>query len=355
MLPSRLVFCGGGTRCLAFVQTLVLLEKAGHLRNVNECWGTSAGALLATLMRLGSAEDVKKAMWSADFVKFRNIEVTNMLNIQSTWGLDDGTSLRSELERLLESIRPGSGSYVLRDVSGVNIVVADLSVHQTIVLNREKYPDLKLVDAIRASMSLPLLFRPFVCPLDGHLFVDGAVRAHFPWYVLPDDVARRSALGFTFEKAWIGGPKTFVDYLFSMIHFDEPKKNADLKAHWPRNILWYPTPPFPAWFVRFREEDYSLVEQMGASVYEAFCAASAASAASATTSNELMHEGGSECPPGTSGNPTPCAPRCTPSPSCPPHCTTESSGSPPACQAPFQDSSQPQSLHKRSDSRRWSF
>lgn len=337
MLPSRLVFCGGGTRCLAFVQTLVLLEKAGRLRNVKEYWGTSAGALLASLLKLGSAEDVKKTMWSADFVKFRNIEVSNMLNIQSTWGLDDGTSLRNELERLLESIRPGSGSYVLRDVSGVNIVVADLSVHQTIVLNHERYPDLKLVDAIRASMSLPLMFRPFVCPIDGHLFVDGAVRAHFPWALLPNDEARRSALGFTFEKAWIGGPKTFVDYLFSMIHFDEPKKNVDLKRHWPRNILWYPTPPFPAWFVRFREEDYLLVEQMGAAAYDAF-----------------THEGDSECPPENCGTPTPCVPRCTPSPSCPPHCTTESSGNPPACPAPFLDSSPPQSLRTPPDFRRWS-
>lgn len=341
MLPSRLVFCGGGTRCLAFVQTLVMLEKAGRLRNVNEYWGTSAGALLATLMKLGNAENVKKVMWSADFVKFRNIEVSNMLNIQTTWGLDDGTSLRSELERLLEIIQPGSGSYTLRDVSGVNIVVADLSVHQTIVLNSTLYPDLKLVDAIRASMSLPLLFRPFICPIDGHLFVDGAVRAHFPWHMLPNDEARRSALGFTFEKAWIGGPKTFVDYMFSMIHFDEPKKNIDLKARWPRNILWYPTPPFPAWFVRFREEDYALVEQIGANVYDAANAV-------------LMLEGDSEYPPENCGTPIPCAPRCTPSPSCPPRCTTESSDIPPACPTPFLDSFPPQSLHKQLDYRRWS-
>ena len=85
MLPKRIVFCGGGTRCLVFLQGLVDLEKKGILRNVNEYWGTSAGAMIASLYALTkSANRVKEIMFAADYKKFRDIDVTNLLGIQHT-------------------------------------------------------------------------------------------------------------------------------------------------------------------------------------------------------------------------------------------------------------------------------
>ncbi len=271
MLPSRLVFCGGGTRCLVFLQTLVELEKRNRLANVKEYWGTSAGALLASLLAISkSAQTVKRVMFSADYTKFRNIDVSNMLTINSSWGLDDGTSLIGEIERLFDSIEPGSKALTMSDIAGLHIVLSNLNTHETIVCTSKNYPDMRVVDAIRASMSLPIMFRPYRHPQTGHYWVDGAVRANFPWEMLPDDAARSEALGFTFEKSWQDGPKTFMEYLFSMIHFDEPKKMAEQKRAWPNNILWYPSPPFPAWYVNFKEDDYALVDRYGKEAADAW-------------------------------------------------------------------------------------
>jgi len=264
MLPRRLVFCGGGTRCLVFLQTLVELEQRGQFVNVKEYWGTSAGALLASLLAVSnSAKTVKQAMLEADYQKFRNVDISNMFTINTSWGLDDGTSLVGEIERLFDIVEPGSSDKKMSDIPGLHIVVADLNTHETVVCSAANYPNMRIVDAIRASMSLPILFRPYKHPEHGHYWVDGAVRAHFPWSVLPDDAARAESLGFTFEKSWANGPKTFMEYLFSMIHFDEPKKMLELKQKWPRNIIFYQSPPFPAWFVKFKQEDYDLVERLG--------------------------------------------------------------------------------------------
>jgi NTE family protein len=263
-LPKRLVFCGGGTRCLMFAQTLVELEKRNRLTAVEDYWGTSAGALVAALLALSkSPSRVKEVMFKANYTNWRNFDVTNLLNITNTWGLDDGKSLTEEIESVFEMMQPGSKTKKLSDIVGLNIVVADLHSHETIVVNSQSYPELRVVDAIRASMSLPLFFRPFRHPVTGHVWVDGAIRAHFPWEVLPSDIARSEALGFTFEKSWTDGPQTFMEYLFSMIHFDEPRKIADLRKQWPRNIVWYPPPPFPAWYVRMKPEDFTLIEQIG--------------------------------------------------------------------------------------------
>lgn len=267
MLPKHLVFCGGGTRCLVFLQTLVELESRGVLRDVVHYWGTSAGALLASLLAISkSAVSVKKAMFSADYVKFRDIDVTNLLTITTSWGMDSGISLITELERIFESLCAGSSKSTLSNYPGLNIAVADLTTHSTIICNSNNYPNLLLIDAVRASMSLPIYFRPF--EYNGHYWVDGGVRANFPWDHLPSDKDRREALGFMIEKGWIHGPKNFSEYLFSIIHFDEPKKYESWKKDWGDNIIWYPSPPFPAWFMRLHADDFVLLETLGSQAAE---------------------------------------------------------------------------------------
>jgi len=337
MLPKHLVFCGGGTRCLVFLQTLLELENRGQLINVQSYWGTSAGALLAALLALHkSVAAVKKAMFSADYVKFRDIDVSNLLNITSTWGMDSGESLIGELERLFEGLRPGSKHILLRDLSGLNIVVADLNTHASVVCNSNSYPDLRVIDAVRASMSLPIFFKPYV--YNGHYWVDGGVRANFPWDLLPDDDARREALGFMIEKGWVHGPKTFNEYLFSIIHFDEPKKYTVWKKEWASNIIWYPSPPFPAWFVRLNGDDFRLLESQGLQAYESW----------------VKHVADLMLTPKMPESQPDSVPHCNPSQGCPQHHTDGKWDNRTPLISPFQDSSQPQLPHTGLASRRWS-
>lgn len=263
MLPKRIVFAGGGTRCLVFLQSLVDLESNGTLKNVKEYWGTSAGALLASLYALSkSATTVQRLMKSVDYTKFRDIDIGNLVNITNTWGLDDGKSLINQIELLFESIESGSKSKCMRDLSGLHIVVSDLNDRESIVLNSTNYPDLRIVEAVRASMTLPIFLKPYIYKENGHIWVDGGVRHNFPWDLLPNDTARNEAIGFAFSK-FASPLKSFNEYMFSMVHFDEPKKLKYFEKHWGGHILWHPTPPFPAWFTNLRHEDYVFIDSIG--------------------------------------------------------------------------------------------
>lgn len=267
-LPKRLIFSGGGTRCLVFLPTLKRLETAGRFQDVGEWWGTSAGALLAALMGITrSASRVHDIMWQTSYEKFRDISLINMMNFTSAWGLDDGHSMVSEIERILELAHEGASKWTLADVSGVHIVVADLNIYETVVCSNATFPTLRIVDAVRASMSLPVMYRPFQCPVNGHIWVDGGLRAAFPWECLPSQQARRDSLGFAFEKSWLLGPHTFTEYIFSMLHFEDPKQITRWKKEW-NNILWFPPPPFPAWYVRLQEDDRTLLEALSTSATE---------------------------------------------------------------------------------------
>jgi len=265
--PKRLVFCGGGTRCIAFVEALVELEAAGVLRDVKEYWGTSAGAFVAILMAIGvSPSRIKPLVEATDFRDFRDMDVTNILNIANTWGLDSGKSLVGVVSRVIELLTPGSSGYTMKDVPSLHIVVTDVTNRKILTLNSTTHPDLNIVQAVRASMGLPLFYCPYKHLESGDLWIDGALRANFAWNLLPTDADRRESLGFCFSKTANKGPDTFVEYMFSMVHFDEPAKQSVWKRDWPHNILWFPTPPFPAWYMGLVQEDFDLLWASGGEV-----------------------------------------------------------------------------------------
>jgi len=264
LLPKRLVFTGGGTRCIVFVEALIVLEEAGVLERVSEYWGTSAGAFLAAIAAIAdSMTVVRQCLYDTDYIKFRDIDVNNLLNINKSWGLDNGNSLMDEISRILEILRPGCSKFTMADVPSLTIVISDLSTQQLILCNAANYPRMPIVEAIRASMSLPLFFRPYIHKESGHIWVDGAVGANFPWNLLPTDTDRYESLGFTFEQGEIKTPVTFSEYMFSMVHFRGSKEKERLKEKYSKNIIWFPNLPFPSWFMRIQPADFEMLRQIG--------------------------------------------------------------------------------------------
>jgi predicted acylesterase/phospholipase RssA len=53
-------------------------------------------------------------------------------------------------------------------------------------------PTYCIVDAVRASMSVPYYFQPFICPVTGHFLVDGAVTSNNPLFILSKEEQLRT-------------------------------------------------------------------------------------------------------------------------------------------------------------------
>jgi NTE family protein len=345
-LPKRLVFTGGGTRCIVFADALLLLEKAGALERVEEYWGTSAGAFLATLMALsdsGGMEKVRELMHTTDYIKFRDVDINNLLAIHKVWGLDSGISLVEEVERILELIKPGAKDFKMSDIPGLTIVISNLSTHTVVLCSAKTYPSLRVVDAIRASMSLPLFFRPYVHEDTGHIWVDGAVGANFPWMLVPSHADRKESLGFTFDHGDVKTPATISQFIFSMIHFEGPKKKDALKTYYPKNILWFPNLPFPAWFMKLTSADFEMLASIGKKVAEDWL-------------SSFSEHSYSHYPQGKNGSSHPYGDHRNPSPAFPPHHTEQTSDNPKSSvPEPPRDSSPPQSHCTPPSCRRWSW
>ncbi len=288
--PKRLVFSGGGTQCLAFLPTLLRLEKQNQLSQVHEWWGTSAGSLLASLLAITrSAHKVNDLMRQTDFTRFRDVNLMNIVDFKTAWGFDNGVSFQRELERVFDLAKSGSSKMKLAEVENLHIPVCDITKHKTIICSSKTYPDLRIVDAVRASMSLPFFYVPFRNPENGNLWIDGGVNANFCWAYLPSDEARKESLGFAFERSWNNGPKTLSEYIFSILHFGEPEIMKSFKENWKRNIIWYASPPFPAWYMRIQKEEYDLLDQISDQAYRTWLTAYSSNSSESHLKSEVLH------------------------------------------------------------------
>ena len=334
MTLRRLLFSGGGSRCILFAQALVHLETAGLLKDVREYWGTSAGAFLATMLAIGlSPTTIHPMILSTKFHKFRDMDIRNLFSFQTSWGLDDGLSLTAELERVVSLLVPKD--ILLKDIPGLHVVVTDVTARETVVLSGLTHPHIRAVDAVRASMSLPLFYRPYRDPHSGHWWNDGALRANFAWDLLPSDAEREETLGFCFLQP-DKDITSFVQYMISMIHFDEQRKQVTWLSRWKHRILCFPSPPFPAWYSKIDEEDVAMLEEMAATTTKEWMAILTHSA------SETRETPPSSGPPNT----RPSTSR--------PHSEAESSGSPKSSASRRPEYPSPPPSQSRPSCRRWS-
>jgi predicted acylesterase/phospholipase RssA len=330
---KRLLFSGGGSRCILFAQALVHLEKANLLHDVREYWGTSAGAFLAMMLAIGlSPTKIHPMILKTQFQKFRDMDVRNLFSFQTTWGLDDGASLIAELERVVSLLAPKD--ILLKDIPGLHIVLTDVTARETLVMSGITHPHIRAVDAVRASMSLPLFYRPYRDPHSGHWWNDGALRANFAWDLLPSDEEREQTLGLCFLQP-DKEIASFLQYMFSMVHFDEQRKQATWLREWSHRILCFPPPPFPAWYSKIDGDDIAMLEETAATRTSEWLTAHTVAGGTGETRRLCG-------PPNTrpsSSHPAPEA---------------ESSGIPKSSASPLPECPSPQSSRPRPSYRRWS-
>jgi len=186
--PFRnLVFEGGGVKGIAYVGAIDALAKAGILGDIARVGGTSAGAINALLLAAGfSLSQTKKALWSLDFNDFKDdswLILKDLQRLKDEYGWYKGNFFRHWIGEQLES--QGHSAHVtfqaLQKATGKALFVyaTNLSTHFGEVYSPEHTPRMRVVDAVRRSMSIPLFFRA-ITDDRGDVFVDGGVLDNYP-------------------------------------------------------------------------------------------------------------------------------------------------------------------------------
>lgn len=209
--PHRadLVLSGGGVKGIGLVGAVGALRDAGYA--LERISGTSAGSLVGAVVAAGSqagglsAEQLREIAVSVPYRRFRDSgPIERIPLIGTAWGLARGTGIyrgdfahqwiRGELKNLgvrtFGDLAIDADHLLPERRYRLVVTVADLTTGQLVRLpwDYERIygldPDEQSVaDAVRASMSIPFLFRPFTlkdaagqrCTL-----VDGGVLSNFP-------------------------------------------------------------------------------------------------------------------------------------------------------------------------------
>lgn len=264
-MVKHLVFAGGGPRCISFLGAIEVLKKNNLIADVTHFWGNSAGALMAACLSLNiSHKKLRSIFYEMDFTKFRDFDLTNIMSFGNKWGLDSGDAFFASIKTILEEIKPGSSEYTMQEIPGLHITASDLTDTKPIIIDSTTYPTMKIVDALRASTSIPFFYVPFRNPINNHLLVDGAIACNFPWLLLSKEI-RDDAIGFDFKISETAKePANLSEFIPTIMNFrdkywlkDINKKNTD------SNVMILNIKGFPAWHLALKTEDRDELIKIG--------------------------------------------------------------------------------------------
>jgi NTE family protein len=195
MIPYRIYFSGGGICAIAHVGALIELSKQVPLHAIKEWMGVSAGSLVAMCLCIGfTLEELLEFCVRFDFSHIKEMDSV------PGWILHFGMDTGERLHRLIQAclhVKGLSSEYTFQECLtqfglSLRIVATDLNDAAPVIFSPTTTPDYCIADAVRASMSVPYYFQPFICPESGHYLVDGGVISNHPLFVLPDEEHRRT-------------------------------------------------------------------------------------------------------------------------------------------------------------------
>ena len=189
----NLVFEGGGVKGVAYAGAIQSLEKHKLLAQVEKTGGTSAGSIVACLVALNfSGDDIWNIVKAMPMESFEDKAwVGSKLH---NYGIHPAKTFLEWLKKTVapKGIQPDTTfaqMAAMKDKKGnkmfkdFHCFASDIYAHKVQEFSAETTPDTYVVEAVRASMSIPLFFYAWQFsnkkPND-HLYVDGGMVYNYP-------------------------------------------------------------------------------------------------------------------------------------------------------------------------------
>jgi NTE family protein len=204
--PRRLLFSGGGIRVVSYIGVLQVLDSYTMLNCVEEFCGVSAGGLVALMLALQYKLTIlERFCFEYNFGNVRSVDVENPFEFLETFGIDSGDKLEELICKILhhKGFQPNA---TFRDLEsskrtkGFRVWASDIQNLKPITFSAKTTPDISIVFALRASMSIPIYFTPLKHPITNTYLVDGGVFDNYPMNYLSEEEANQT-LGIVFEHS----------------------------------------------------------------------------------------------------------------------------------------------------------
>ena len=267
--PKYLILSGGGVKVVSIIGAIKALSHKGLLTQLKEISGVSAGAWLAFMVSAGlSIQTLEALVLGFEFGNIRNLNPEALMSFPETLGIDDGTNLMKFLESIFRVAIKISPTVTFAEFNALNLSkikfrcwATDLKECNTCEFSLEETPNVKIIDALRASMALPLYFTPVIHPITGNLLSDGGIQGSLPIHAL-SDLERNNCIGIGFsQKSEKKNPSDLMNFMLSLFSCLIHSRHEDILTKWYSNIINIPIYNTASWdFEISREQRAELVK-----------------------------------------------------------------------------------------------
>lgn len=178
-----LVISGGGLKGLSGLGALTCLIDNEIILYPEIYAGSSVGSVICFLMNIGYCpKDIYNILEQIDFTKLiKYIEPENLL-IDPCFGLSSPEPILQVVYSFMKkkNIKKNITFKELFDITKSKLIITGTCINDVSInyFSADIYPNMPILKAIRISISIPFIFRPY--QFDGKLWVDGSCMNNFP-------------------------------------------------------------------------------------------------------------------------------------------------------------------------------
>lgn len=218
-----MVFQGGGTRGIVYPGIIKYLEELKIMSEIKYLAGTSAGAIIASLVAFGySSIEIENIIKTINWKEILNNDFkssfTNLYQLTNKYGLYNSENIQNYLDKLFEEkCKIKDCTFIqLYNMTGIHlkIGVCCVSDENFTFFDYQCTPNMPISLGVRASSSIPLIFT--TTSWNDQLYIDGGILGNLP----------------------IGSFPTKKCVAFELVSDYEKKKNLNVSKN-PTNLFDY--------------------------------------------------------------------------------------------------------------------
>ena len=236
---KNIVLSSGVMRGYSYVGVLKSLTKNNLLNDYENILGCSIGSIFSLLFVLRyTAEELEAIIPKIDTDIFRDIDYNKIIEFPSTYGVCDINKIIKIIEILIKA-KTKNKDITFKELYGItnkNLIIVSTCLNKckSVYFNYRDYPDFKVSEAIKMSISVPYLFPPV--KYNDCLFVDGAILDTFPINYFKDDI--NNTIGIVLNKdVNFFDINTLEDYFKVLCFSSNYNKLNDLLEKYSKNCI----------------------------------------------------------------------------------------------------------------------
>ena len=191
MKINHLIISGGGTKSIAYIGALMFISTKLDLTIIKSFSGSSAGSMICLFLNIGyTLKELRDIYFQLDFAIYSNVQIDNMLNL---YGFDNGNKFINLVKSFIinKGYDPDMSFKILYELTHQELYITGTNI----IKEKPEYfsyistPDMKIIDAIRASISIPLCYSPV--NINNNIYIDGSTLAPYPNKCVKDKIEKR--------------------------------------------------------------------------------------------------------------------------------------------------------------------